>query len=115
MDSVLIPYVVEDVAWLFGAKSLGLKVKLSNFINELLENTHLDVYKIGDDAYYEVLRFKNNNKIAYLKNKTIWKVLMKAIVNDVENYKLYNKNGFIDWMRNTIQKEDAGGDLNLWI
>jgi len=81
----------------------------NNFIKELQENKHLDIYKIGDDAYYEVLRFKNNNKIAYLKNKTIW----KSHDEYMPLHNIYNKNGYIDWMRNTIQKEDAGDDLNL--
>jgi hypothetical protein len=80
-----------------------------NVIQDLTNNIHIDIYATGDDAYYEVLRFKNNNKIAYLKNKPIWKTHDElSPLHDI-----YNKAGYINWLRNSIQKEDAGDDLKL--
>lgn len=78
-------------------------------IKEMKANTHLDVYMNADDAYYEVLRDRYKCKIAYLSPKKIW--FSHDTVEPLGN--IYNKPGYITWMRNNIQAQDAGHKLDL--
>ena len=78
-------------------------------VKEMLSNEHLDVYMNADDAYYEVLRDRYNCKIAYLTPHRIW--FSHDTVEPLG--RIYNKPGYITWMRNNIQAQDAGHKLDL--
>ena len=102
------PYHTNGTATLYFPKCFG-----DNFIEELEQNKHLDVYMYADDGFMEVLRFRHNvYNINYLPNHVIWKTIRENEVLPLHN--VYGKQDFFNNLRK-VQSEDVGFDVRKFL
>lgn len=98
------PYHTNGTATLYFPNCFG-----NDFLQEMFLNPHIELYKIADDGFMEVLRYKHNVlAINYLPPHTIWHTIVSSETQPLHN--VYGRIEFFNALRRA-QSEDCGCDM----